>query len=357
MFVFVFWLVWGGRRHIWYVLRRGLGLIPPDKLEKNEPMSYPLAFWGFWLSLAGMFVWFVLVGLKLWIMAVIIGIHLILLVLICRVVSEAGLMGAALSWWPFHPHVVFSHIFGFGQSGTFGKMIAYKDSWLSPGSAGKLKAVPASVRNFAVFQFLWPSMLYHAQLTPFVLAGFKLSETEPRRKRLLTAVMLLGLLGAGAIFLHGTMNVVFEHGADDIGSKFYAFRAFSWAFNNTLLRDVVTAERMWSPDGFRCSMMSVGAVTMIALLWLRSTFYWWPLHPLGFAAFGLEWGMWFSFLVGWVFKRTALAYGGGEFSQKINPFFYGLILGQLLMVGFWALVGVCGSEANWLTNLIPATGY
>ncbi len=357
MFVFVLWLLWGGRRHIWYVLRRGLGLIPPDKLERREPMSYPVAFWGFWLSLAGILLWCVLVGLQLWIMAVIFGIYLILVVLVCRVVSEAGVMTAALGVWPFYPHFVFCHLFGFGHSGTFGKMIAYKDSWLTPGGAGEAKLVPATVRNYGVFSFIWPSMLFSLQLTPFVLAGFKLTETEPRRKRLLTALMLVGLLAATFIFLHGVLNVAFERGANDIkhtGS--HGFHHYSWVFNNWLLRDIVSRERMWTPDGFRLSMMGIGGGGMFLLLVLRSSFYWWPLHPIGLAAVGAESGLWFCFLLGWIFKRAALSYGGGEFSQKLNPFFYGLIIGQLVMAAFWAIVGLCGSGVEQ-TNILPAIGY
>ena len=89
--------------------------------------------------------------------------------------------------------------------------------------------------------------------------------------------------------------------------------------------------------------MGTGSLAMLGLLILRSNYYWWPLHPIGMVAPGLEWGLWFSFLVGWLLKRTALTYEGGEFSRKIAPFFYGLILGQFVMAAFWALVGVCGS--------------
>ncbi|MHC4914495.1 MAG: DUF6785 family protein, partial [Planctomycetota bacterium] len=355
MIVFVIWLLWGARRHIWYCVRRALGMIPADALEKQEPMAYPLAFWGFWLSLAGIFVWFSLVGLKLWIMAVIIGLYLVLVVLMCRLVSEAGLIAAALNWWPFWPNSVFCHFFGFGHAGQFGRTIAFKNSWLSPGGAAKVKQIPCNVRNYGVFQFIWPSMLFHLQLTPFVLAGFKLTETEPRRKRLLTGLMVAALLGAGLIFLYGVMNTTFEQGAD--GVKPYPYRAFSWAFSNTLLRDIVTGERMWTPDLFRLSMMSVGGLAMTGLLILRSTFYWWPLHPIGLAAFGTEWGMWFSFLLGWFFKRTALAYGGGEFSQKANPFFYGLIVGQFVMAAFWGIVGVCGAGVPADMAILPSAGY
>lgn len=357
MFVFVLWLIWGGRRHIWYVLRRGLGLIPPDRLEKREPMSYPVAFWGFWLSLTAILAWFAMAGVKLWIIAVVIAFYLVLVILMCRVISEAGLIVSGLFWWPFMPQEVFCRIFGFGQAGTFGRMVAYKDCWLSAGGAGKMKSVPASIRAMGLFQFCWPSMLFHLQLTPFVLAGFKLTETEPRprRKRLLTVVAVAGLLGAMLLFLNGTMNLVFEHGADNM--KVYGFQAWSWGFNNTLLRDTVTAERMWTPDIFKSSMMGVGGLVMAGLLWLRSTFYWWPLHPIGFVAFGAGWGVWFSFFLGWLFKRTALAYGGGEFSQKINPFFYGLVGGHILMAAIWAIIALCGQDAGWVSPLIiPSAG-
>jgi hypothetical protein len=197
-------------------------------------------------------------------------------------------------------------------------------------------------------------MLFHVQLTPLVLAGFKLTETEPRRKRLLTLLTVAGLLGAMLVFLHGTLDTVFEHGGNN--TKVYAFKAFSWCFENSLLRDVVTAEKSWSPDVFRCTMMGLGGLSMVGLLWLRTSFSWWPLHPLGFAAFGLEWGLWFSFLLGWLIKRTALAYGGGEFSQKINGFFYGLIGGHLAMAGIWGFVGLCAGEAGWLSGsgILPA---
>ncbi len=168
--------------------------------------------------------------------------------------------------------------------------------------------------------------------------------------------MILGLFGAGAVFFCGTMNTVFEHGAS--GIKLRVFSLDSWAFKNALLRDVVTAEKMWVPDTFRLSMMGTGGVVMAAMLLLRSTFYWWPLHPLGMAAYGIENGLWFSFMAGWILKRVALGYGGGEFSQKINPFFYGLIIGQVVLAVFWMLVGVCGQGVIIEPGaVIPSCGY
>jgi hypothetical protein len=115
---------------------------------------------------------------------------------------------------------------------------------------------------------------------------------------------------------------------------------------------------MWVPDGFRLEMMGTGGAAMVAMLVLRNAYYWWPLHPIGMVAPGLEFGLWLSFFVGWLFKRVALAYGGGEFSQRINPFFYGLIAGQFVNAAIWCVVGICGQGCiQQMSTILPGVGH
>jgi hypothetical protein len=348
IFIFVGWLAWSGRRHIWYVVRRGLGLIAPDAGERSEPMSYPVAFWGFWLSTAGILGWCLLVGLKLWVMAVLFGFYLVLVVLFSRLVAEVGLLTPGAGFLPFYPQFTFSWIFGFGQ-GAAGKMIAYKDGWLGAGGA----FIPATLSAVGVWSFIWPSMIQTLQATPFLLTGFKLTEGEPRRKRLLTWLMIAALLAGVGVFLYGTLDFAFERGSQ--GTKFLGFYCPSWTFNNWLLRDLVNKERMWAPDSLRITLMAVGGAVMSGLLICRSLFYWWPLHPIGMVATGID-GIWICFLVGWILKRAALAYGGGEFSQRVNAFFYGLIVGQFAMAAFWNVVGLCGTGCPGAGGLLPSAG-
>lgn len=349
IFVFVGWLLLGGRRHIWFVIRRGLGLCPPDAGEKSEPMSYPVAFWGFWLCVAGILGWCVLVGVKLWIMAVLFGLFLVMVILICRVVAEAGVLTAGIQMWPYFPQQVFCHLFGYGQG------VAYAENWFS--SSAKVGLVPVTVRTLGVWQFIWSGMLYNLQLTPFFLTGFKLTETEPRRKRLLTWLMIAALFVGAAIFLHGLLDYFFEFGTDGTAySRPTGANRSSWSFGNKYLRDIVNKERMWNPDEFRIGCMLGGGGLMTGLLLMRHFFYWWPLHPIGMVAPGLEGGLWLSFFLGWLFKRVALAYGGGEFSQRINPFFYGLIAGQFANAALWCLVGICGQGCQSPGPILPGVG-
>lgn len=346
---FVAWLAWSGRRHIWYVLRRGLGLAAADCTERSEPLSYPVAFWGFWLALAGILLWCVLAGIKLWVMAVILVLYLVLVVVISRVVGEAGLLIAGM-WWPYFPHWTFAHLFGFGRGASLGTMVPYKASWLS-GAEVKSALVPVTVRPFAIFSFLWPSFLYHTQMVPFTLAAFKLTEGEPRRRRLLVWLMAAALVLGTAIFLRQTLAYTFEYGTQS--TEFNGFRLDGRVFNNVLCRDVILKDKMWRPDAFRTVMMGAGAAVMSGLVVLRNVFYWWPLHPIGMVVQEIPatWGLWFSFLVGWLLKRAALSYGGGEFSQRLNRFFYGLLIGQFLMAAFWNLVAICGTGWNNATVL------
>ena len=78
-------------------------------------MGYRTAFWGFWLSVAGILGWCVLAGLKLWVMAVLFGLYLVLVALISRLVAEVGLITAGAEFWPFYPQFAFAWVFGFGQ--------------------------------------------------------------------------------------------------------------------------------------------------------------------------------------------------------------------------------------------------
>jgi hypothetical protein len=43
-------------------------------------------------------------------------------------------------------------------------------------------------------------------------------------------------------------------------------------------------------------------------------------------------------MIGWLVKRTALKYGGGNFAQRLVPFFLGLVLGDYFIGSVWALI-------------------
>jgi len=50
--------------------------------------------------------------------------------------------------------------------------------------------------------------------------------------------------------------------------------------------------------------------------------------------------LWFSFFLGWLCNTLCMRYGGVVLFKKLRLFFIGLIIGDLLMGGIWAIVGL-----------------
>jgi hypothetical protein len=92
-----------------------------------------------------------------------------------------------------------------------------------------------------------------------------------------------------------------------------------------------------------------GAVVMLLLVAGYHRFYWWPLHPIGYlTAYSSAMRiLWFSFFVGWACNALCMRYGGVLLFQKLRYFFIGLIVGDFLMGGAWALWGLF-ADASYL---------
>ncbi|NOX32258.1 MAG: hypothetical protein GXP56_00765 [Deltaproteobacteria bacterium] len=85
-----------------------------------------------------------------------------------------------------------------------------------------------------------------------------------------------------------------------------------------------------------------GAIVMGILVICYHRFYWWPLHPIGYlmlysSAMRI---LWLSFFIGWAFNALCMRYGGIILFRKMRYFFAGLIMGDFLMGGTWAIIGL-----------------
>ena len=96
------------------------------------------------------------------------------------------------------------------------------------------------------------------------------------------------------------------------------------------------------PGHWVLTFIGVGALLMLALSICYQRFYWWPIHPIGYLT-AYSWAMevlWFSFFVGWVCNALCMRYGGVVLFKRLRFFFVGLIIGDFLMGGGWAIVGL-----------------
>lgn len=323
--VFLAALAWRGRGHYGGVLRRAFGLRGGAD-DSDEAMGYRLAFWGTCFAVLGVLSWCVAVGIPLWFAMAVFGIYALLVLFVTRLVGEIGLISATSGWlWP--PSFI---VRVFGYRGV--------EASTAASSASVLKGL-------SILSFVWPTVMLGPHLLPLLLSSSRASEgVDVRRRRWILWTGFVGLLAAIAVFSWQMLEEIYARGA--LNSEYWAFLESGWVFGNTFVRDIILKERAHSPDWTEISFIGMGAGVMSVLLYLRSAFYWWPLHPIGYITTGIHQGLWFSIWIGWFVKRSVLKYGGGGAFQRLIPFFIGLFVGHLLMAGFWIVVGLCVGEVG-----------
>ncbi|MBC8394336.1 MAG: hypothetical protein H8E17_17425, partial [Deltaproteobacteria bacterium] len=87
---------------------------------------------------------------------------------------------------------------------------------------------------------------------------------------------------------------------------------------------------------------TIGAFVMLVLVICYHRVYWWPIHPIGYlTAYSSAMRiLWFAFFAGWLCNAVCMRYGGVVLFKKLRYFFIGLIIGDFLMGGGWAIVGL-----------------
>ncbi|MCK4376491.1 MAG: hypothetical protein KAX19_14235 [Candidatus Brocadiae bacterium] len=303
-------MVWMARRHLWAVVRKAVGRAPGVD-DSDEPIGYRLGFWGLVASAAGMIAWYVYFGMSLWVAVSLLALVLSVVLVHARLVAQGGLFFTQQSWNP--PDIIH------GLSG--GRAFS---------AAG---AVVAQVQHAI--------LTYDAReiLSPHAMNSLRISSVFQKHRRLFLPIMLTALLVGMIASGYSTMRwVYYEHGALNIpnthSTKWYPI----YMFNRThamIANPGQSAQPHYGAMGF-------GAGLMFALIALRSTFYWWPIHSLGIVV-ASSWCMrqlWFSFLLGWLAKVLILKFGSGGILRGARTFFLGVIIAESTMVGISTFVSL-----------------
>ncbi len=314
--VLVVFLVWISRRELLRILKRALYGAEP--VDSDEFVPYRVCVFGFFASTLGILAWCVYARMNLFISAFFFVVFYLILVYTSRLLSELGLVTASTKY--FTPHLLFIKLFGYNKE--------------------------TMLNTFAVNTFVWAPIISAGTHTcPVVLTSFKLTGSAKRGKKTFALYLFILAVLTAAIFFWGAVRYAYVHGALNTTREDY-YSSTKWIFENTFIRDIVAKDRAHAPDPTEITAMFMGAGVMTFLLVMRRLFYWWPLHPLGYVALSID-GIWFSFLLGWLAKRTILKYGGGSALPRATEFFLGLFVGQFFMAGFWFVVGCIKGDASF----------
>jgi hypothetical protein len=322
-FAYVAVIFWAGRQHFAHIARRAFGREKSRPGEKDEPLSYPVAFWGFWLAFAVIIVWTWAAGVS-WSLALMLwSCYLIIAVGLSRVVAEGGLLILEHGWQPLGTMAQF---FGSGTG-----------HWVSQANGMVPASLIQGVFMVDVRGFIMPSFVQ----------SFKLAHD-----RKIHARRLLGLIAAVTIvsFAMGVwMNV--RMGYQSGGLTFHAFTAQigpqipAWNADG-LLRGIDNA----SP--WHAIWLAIGALITYGLIVARSFYPWFPFHPLGYLVCltNVIPSQWLSIFIGWGLKTGISRFMGHETYRKLVPAFLGLALGDVAVMIFWLVVdGFTGRTGHSLT--------
>ena len=282
--------------------------------DRGEPLGYRWAVFGLIIAIAVAFVWLVAAGMTAGYAALFLVFFVCICLVLTRIIAEAGMLMIHLSFWPV------DYLLMLGGSLPLG-----------PGNLTVLTFVDCSL-TFDLREFLMPS----------VLNGFRLAEQSGVSTRKLVPVIAVALLFSLLVSIPAFLYSCYRPGAAQIGNVVELW-SHPLRFFGRL------ADRLQNPvypTATQYVSMAAGAAIVAVLSWLRISFVWWPIHPLGFVM-ATSWAslnLWFSLFLGWVFKLLTIRYTGLRGYVMFRPLFMGIILGDVMGAVLWMVVG-------WFTHV------
>ena len=271
----------------------------------DEQRGYRFAFFGGALALIGMYVCLRYVGLQRQWAALAVTAYAIMVTVVCKIRGELG------------PPMYDLHFAGPDRFLALyvSPRNLMKTDWVG---VGFLFGFNRGQRNLSL---------------PHQLEGFWLQkQAKGSLNKLAVALVVTGIL-ASVTTCWGLVHMGYDFGFERMAQA--RLQPQGWQ------RMIGWFDQLPGPHLGALSGLGAGAIMAVLLTVLRQRFIGFPLHPGGFIL-ATNWAaelMWFPMLLTWLIKSFALRTGGVKAYRKTLPFFLGLVLGDFVLGGFWALVG------------------
>jgi len=299
--------IWASRRHLARIGRSFLSRTA-DGSDAGEAISYRAAAWGVIIGIGLLLAFSIVAGMSVWLACAYLIFFLALAISITRLRAEFGVPVHDLHYGG--PDTIIPEVVGTSSMGT---------------------------RNLGMLSMYWSfNRAYRAHPMPFQLEGMKAAEQARMGQRKLFAAMIVAAVVGTLVAFWVALHLTYHYGAS---------AKMSWVLNYF---GSESADRLdqWlrspkPPDRYVASAVGIGFLFTLMLNAVRVRFVGFPFHPVGFAISG-TWGMsmlWFPMLVAWVIKVLVLRYGGLRLYRTVLPFFLGIILGECVVGGLWAIIG------------------
>lgn len=316
LLVLAVFLFWTARYCLKGWLARALIGKRDDALDLMPPrLSLFMVVFG----LTGMLLWFILAGASWWLSLFGILIYLAILLVLTRIVAEAGLLFVQSNV------VAYSVLTGIFPPG-----------WLSG---------PTLV-SFMMHRAITMHDLREIMM-PYVVNGLKACDmVRMNMGRVLWVLAATALLGLG-ISAYGRIVTGYKYGGINMDqhanintANMFITPVANLQKNPPAYDFIKVGDRNILP--VRIAHVGIGAALSTIMLVLRARFLWWPLHPFGYLLCG-TWAIgmtWFGIFLGWLAKSLVMTFVGAQAYRRLLPFFLGLVLGESLISAFWMMVSL-----------------
>jgi hypothetical protein len=285
-----------------------------DSSSKEHTMSPTVTFFGFILGLLFL-VGFTGIFLKLNpIYSTIFFIVAILgpTVALARVRAEAGVPSTGNPTASFLEQGLFQPVVGTDRMGA---VTLFKFQYVMPISYGNLPAIMATMMD-----------------------SYKMGDSSRVNRKVVTWCLLFAVIAALVVGWPVALHHVYENGASIADP--WIVRTGGYVCHEASIGGFGATFK--EPNIIPVLVMLGSIGVTILLMVLRSTFVWWPIHPIGYAMSLNGWlkEMFLTFMIVWFIKMLVMRYGGSHIYNRLKPFFIGLVIGHAIIHSIGALLGI-----------------
>ncbi len=305
--VFFLFLVWLARHHLLEVGKSSF-FLSKNQDSRTEWFDVRISFWGTVGGMAALMAWYVNFGMRPVTSFLVVSSFFMIMIVATRIICQGGLAYFTLTAAPLDG------------------LLALLGTKLFAGTTSLLAGMSQKVLFVDLRESLMPSLVH----------GRRIHHGKS------PALLLIGGLGITVVAsltasLIAMMTLCYKYGMRELEQD-WASRTTITVYENifNLINNPPTT------GSWVYTFALVGALVMLLLVVCYHRLYWWPIHPIGYlTAYSSAMRiLWVSFFIGWACNALCMRYGGITLFKKIQLFFVGLIIGDFLMGGTWAILGL-----------------
>jgi hypothetical protein len=172
------------------------------------------------------------------------------------------------------------------------------------------------------------------------LESFKIADSAGINARRLTAALTAGFVVSLAVGVYVVLAGIYHYGWFGLNCSRSGWLGPQSINDGGRIISFLSSPAKTDVNGVIALLVGAAVVVILGLMRLR--FWWWPFHPVGYIAsntWGSHW--WYlPFFLGWAGKVLVIRYGGLQLYRRTVPFAIGLIVGDMLNSGVWAMVRI-----------------